>query len=92
MIKLLFDECSFSIFRASRPTRYGLRFKNAMEGRIFFEHHPFSYKQVPRFLQLERQYHRYDNNLCAAQMMSYCYYYLLKNNFADQYTILLMKK
>ncbi|RNA44463.1 hypothetical protein BpHYR1_002108 [Brachionus plicatilis] len=45
-------------------------FQKCLEGRIFFQHNAFSYKQVPRFLQLQRQYHRYDNNLCAAQMMS----------------------
>ncbi|RNA38590.1 hypothetical protein BpHYR1_048435 [Brachionus plicatilis] len=45
-------------------------FQKCLEGRIFFQHQAFSYKQVPRFLQLQRQYHRYDNNLCAAQMMS----------------------
>ncbi|RNA37957.1 hypothetical protein BpHYR1_013279 [Brachionus plicatilis] len=41
-----------------------------LDANDWFLHHAFSYKQVPRFLQLQRQYHRYDNHLCAAQIMS----------------------
>ncbi|RNA32234.1 hypothetical protein BpHYR1_023150 [Brachionus plicatilis] len=60
----------YSHFSGVQAHALRTRFQKCIEGRIFFQRHAFSYKQVPRFLQLQRQYHRYDNNLCAAQMMS----------------------
>ncbi|RNA13769.1 hypothetical protein BpHYR1_015299 [Brachionus plicatilis] len=57
-------------FSGAQAHSFWTAFQKCLEGRIFFQHLAFSYKQVPRFLQLQRQFHRYDNNLCAAQMMS----------------------